>query len=364
MDISFYFKSVVDYRVEGRCLHLLSDILGLLLIGVLSGCDDYLEILDYAQDNQRALQDKLGFKFPNGLPSEDTLERVLRHLDSKEVENSMKECLKGLSLQGRQICIDGKALRGTIPSGKKKAIVHMVNAWVDELGLSFGQEQVETKSNEITAIPKLLDRIECSGSVITIDAMGCQKEIIKAIIAQQADYVIALKANQKNLYKAAVECIDSRLDLLPSHKSTNIGHGRKEERTVYLLNDMSQFPKAMEWEKVGALLMIERVRYLANGKTERKRQYYISSLSHLDPQEYGQYMRGHWAIENKLHWQLDVTFKEDDSKVRKDHAPANMHLIRKWSLVILKKDQQKISIKRKRKKAGRSIDYIIQLFNL
>lgn len=363
MEISFYFKSVVDYRVEGRCLHLLSDILGLILVGSLAGCDDYLEILDYAADNQRELEEKLGFKFPNGLPSEDTLERVIRYLDSKEVENAMKDCLSGLSLQGRHICIDGKALRGTIPSGKRKALVHLVNAWVDEFGLSFGQEQVDKKSNEITAIPKLLDRIACQGSVITMDAMGCQKEIIELIADKQADYVIALKANQKGLYQEAVQFIEAHLEILPSHKSSNNGHGRQEERTVYLLNDISLCQKALEWKNAASLVMIDRVRYLSKGKIERKRQYYISSLKDLDPQEYGQYMRGHWAIENGLHWQLDFTFKEDHSQVRKDNAPANLHLIRKWALHLFKKDPQKISIKRKRKKAGRNVEYILELFN-
>lgn len=190
MKISSYFTEVLDYRVAGRCLHLLSDILGLVLIGSLADCDDFLEMVDYGNDNKEELRAKLGFEFPNGIPSEDTLERVVRHLDSKVLEESFKSCLSELSLKGRHIAIDGKALRGTIPTGKKKALVNMVNVWVDELGLSFGQEQVERKSNEIDAIPKLLDQIDCQDSIITIDAIACQKRIVEKIIEKQADFLI------------------------------------------------------------------------------------------------------------------------------------------------------------------------------
>lgn len=363
MNITGYFDEVKDFRVVGRCSHLLSDILGLVLIGSLADCNDYSEIADYGNDNEEELKAKLGFIFPEGIPSEDTLDRVIRHLNSASLEVSFKSCLEDLSLIGRHICIDGKALRGTIPKGKQKALVQMVNVWVDELGLSFGQAQIEKKSNEIVAIPQLLDQIDCEGSVITIDAIACQKEIVKKIIGKKADYIIALKANQKNLYEAVVNFMESRLDSCDQHKSVDIGHGRGEERRVYSTNKIDLIDQLDEWKRVQSIVMIERTRYLADGKKEYKRQYFISSLSDASAEQFGEYLRGHWAIENRLHWQLDFTFREDASRVRKDKGPANLHFIRKWVLFLLKKNPEKISIKRKRKKAGRSIDYIIDLFH-
>jgi predicted transposase YbfD/YdcC len=359
MQIPTYFAKVQDFRVQGRCQHQLGDILGLILCGTLADCDDFSEIEDYGNDNIDFLKEELGFEFFNGIPSEDTMDRVLRYLASNEIEASFRACLQDISLAGEHLRIDGKELRGTIPSGKKHALVQMVNVWVDELGLSFGQYQVDAKSNEIVAIPKLLDAVDCQGSVVTIDAIGAQKAIVEKIRSKEADYVIALKANQGGLYEQVADFMEKQQRDLPVHKSIDKGHGRGEERNVYVAQDITLVDEAEQWKDLRSLAMVERVRHTKKG-IQRKVQYYISSLEPT-AEQMAHYVREHWAIENKLHWQLDFTFGEDDSRVRKNNGPANLHSVRKWALHLLKKDPQKISIKRKRKKAARSGEYLKQI---
>jgi len=357
MNLPSYFKEVRDFRVQGRCLHLLGDILGLVLCGILCDCDDFSEIEDYGRDRIGFLREKLGFEFPNGIPSEDTLDRVMRRLSPQELEKAFSQCLSGLRLAGKHLAIDGKELRGTIPKGKKHASVHMVNLWLDEASLSFGQLQIEEKSNEITAIPQLLDQVDCEGSVVTIDAIGAQRAIVSQIRDKQADYVIALKANQGTLYEQASDFMEKRKETLPLYRSWDKGHGRGEERKVYVAHDIGLVDEASKWAGANTLVMVERRRFNAQGETKRQLKFYLSSLK-ATAEEMAGYVRGHWSIENRLHWQLDFTFREDDNRVRKDYGPANLHLVRKWALHLLKKDPKKISIKRKRKKAARDWEYL------
>lgn len=359
MEILTYFDKVRDFRVEGRCLHRLGDILGLVLCGTIADCDDFTEIADYGEDNLAFLRAELGFSFPNGIPSEDTLDRVLRYLVSDELAGCFKACLQEIVLRGKHLRIDGKELRGTIPSGKKHALVQMVNVWVDEVSVSFGQYQIEEKSNEITAIPELLKTIDCQGSVITIDAIAAQKDIIEKIVDKKADYVIALKANQGTLYEQSRDFMEKNRSVLPLYETRDKDHNRGEQRRVYVAHDIALVDEAQHWKKLRSLVMVERIRYTEKGG-KCQVQYYISSLQ-TSAEQMAHYIRGHWAIENKLHWQLDFTFGEDDCRVREGQGPANLHLVRKWALHLLKKEEQKISIKRKRKKAARSKHYLKQI---
>lgn len=363
MELAAHFSNIVDFRVQGRCLHRLSDILGLVLCGTLSDCDDFSEIADYGQDNLDVLRAELGLEFAHGIPSEDTLERVIRHLNSSQLAACFQSCLEELSLQGRHLRLDGKELRGTVPAGKKHALVQMVNVWVDELSVSFGQVQVAEKSNEITAIPLLLNLVDCRGSVVSIDAMGCQQDIAGQIVSQQADYLIALKANQGSLYEQVADFMQKRKEVLPVCRSLDKAHGRGEQRRVYVAQDIALVDVAANWPGLRSLLLVERERITAQGKVQSQQQYYISSLTGASPETCSAYVRGHWGIENGLHWQLDFTFGEDACRVRRDSGPANLHLIRKWALYLLRKDPAKISLKRKRKKASRSSRYLLQLLN-
>ena len=260
MQIPTYFTKVRDFRVQGRCQHRLGDVLGLILCGTLADCDDFSEIEDYGNDNIDFLKEELGFEFFNGIPSEDTLDRVLRYLSSHELEGSFKACLEDISLSGKHLRIDGKELRGTIPSGKKHALVQMVNVWVDELSLSFSQYQVDAKSNEIIAIPKLLDAVECQGSVVTIDAIGAQTTIVEKIRSKQADYVIALKENQGGLYEQVADFMEKQQDQLPVHKSIDKGHGRGEERNVYVSSNIALVDEAEQWMDLCSLAMAAAAR--------------------------------------------------------------------------------------------------------
>lgn len=361
MVLSEYFSGVQDFRVKGRCLHLLSDILALVLCGVLADCDNFTEISDYGEDNLDFLQKELDFKFLCGIPSEDTLERVFRYLCPQELSKSYNLLLKDISLAKKQLIIDGKELRSTIPKGKKHSLVQMVNVWVDEHNLSFGQQKVAKKSNEITAIPELLKLIDCKDSIITIDAIACQKEIISQIREQEADYIITLKKNQKGLYEELMAEMERQKETLEVAISRDKGHGRAELRKVYVSENLTFMEQTENWRDLNSVILVERSRW-EQGKETHTKTLYISSLKGESPKQMGHFIRNHWAIENRLHWQLDVSFREDASHSRQENASINLHLFRKWAMFLLKKNPEKISIKRKRKKAARSNKYLKNLF--
>lgn len=356
MKIFTIFTGIQDYRVVGRCIHPLSDILGLCLCGIIADCDDFTEIEDYGKDNKKFLQEALHFSFASGIPSSDTMERMFKHLDRKELQTCFNSFLGDLQASNQHLAIDGKELRSTIPQGKKHALVRMVNVWATDLGISFAQYQVDKKSNEITAIPALLDMIDCENSVITIDAIGCQKEIVKKIRDKKADYLIALKANQKNLYTAVQKQMLAEREQLLSYTTINKEHGRGEKRAIYVASISSIPVDVSEWIDLKTVVMIERTRIIKE-KTTICQTFYLSNLE-TTPEVFGEYARKHWGVENDLHWQLDVTFREDHAKIKNETAIVNLHQVRKWALHLLKKDETKMSIKRKRKKAHRNNDYL------
>jgi predicted transposase YbfD/YdcC len=362
MDIFSVFSEIEDFRVQGRCLHHLSEILGLILVGVIADCDDFCEIADYGKGNLSFLRTDLGFHFKNGIPSEDTLERVFKHLNPLQLAECYTRFLGDLSLSNKQIAFDGKELRSTIPKGKKHALVQMVNVWVVESGLSFGQYQVDKKSNEITAIPSLLKSLDCQGAIISIDAIGCQKEIVRQICAQKADYVIALKENQGELYRQAVQEMHLEQAHLASYESFENQHGRKETRKLSITSNLKWIENSKDWEGLSSIVMVERSREI-KGLLETSKKYYISSLANKTAQQMLEYIRNHWGIENGLHWQLDISFREDDAKLKNEKAIINLHQVRKWALVLLKRIPEKISIKRKRKKAHRDNQYLKTILN-
>jgi predicted transposase YbfD/YdcC len=360
MNVSTYFSTVKDFRVSGRCLHLLSDILGLVLVGVIADCDDFSEIFDYGIQNISFLRSDLGFTFANGIPSEDTLERVFKHLKTSELSACYQVFLGDLVLANKQICIDGKELRSTIPAGHKHALVRMVNAWVVESGLSFGQHQVGEKSNEIVAIPTLLSQLDCKNAVVSIDAIACQKNIVSQIREQQADYVISLKGNQGELYQQVAQEFALEAANFSCYEQTEKQSGRTETRKVTVCLQPKWIENQALWKDLNSVVMVERIRVI-KGETEISKSFYISSLVNPSAEKMAQYVRNHWSIENQLHWQLDITFGEDDSKIRNQNAIINLHQVRKWALVILKKLPEKISIKRKRKKAHKDNEYLKKL---
>lgn len=358
MDPFASFAHLTDPRVQGRCLHQLVDILGLLLCGTLAGCDDLPEICDYGRARLAFLRAELGLPFANGIPSEDTLERLLKRLNPTELEQTLRACAG--SLAGRQLCVDGKEHRATTPAGQRHALVRTVSVWVADAHLSFGQAQIGAKTNEKTAIPALLDALDVAGSIVTIDAIACQPSIVGQVVASGADYVIALKKNAKTLYEQASEHLLARAAHLPAFRSQDKAHGRGERRTVRICQDLTLLDACADWPGLRTLVLVETERHTRQGVT-RAHRFYLSSLPDPDPAVYARLVRGHWAVENQLHWQLDLTFKEDQSRLRTGHAALNANILRKTALYLLAQDPQLISLKRKRKQAAYDNNYLQRL---
>jgi predicted transposase YbfD/YdcC len=365
------FSGIRDPRIERCRKHKLLDIIGLCLIGVVCGCDSWVEIEEYGKAKEEFLKNY--FEFSNGIPSHDTIGRVMQVLDPKELHSSLVEWTKLLvkKKKGEVIAIDGKAIRGSADTINGKSWITMVSAWAFENNLVLAQEKVEDKSNEITAIPKLLDAIDVAGCIVTIDAMGTQKSIAQKIRAQKADYILALKRNHETLHEE-VEHLFRYIEKQESiHIETDVdkGHGRIERRITKVIS-IEQANKWMDksdlvgWKDLASIVCVEAHRELKD-KTESGKRYYLSSITvdELTSKKMGRLVRSHWSIENNLHWVLDVVFKEDLSQVRKGHADENFSTIRKMALNLLKNNKSKASIKRKRMKAGWDNQFLLNVLN-
>jgi predicted transposase YbfD/YdcC len=358
-----YFAELRDPRVERNREHLLEEILLIAIAAVLSGAESWNDIADYGLDKQEWL--KTFLRLPGGIPSHDTFNRVFAALDPDEMERGFAAWVTSIAklTAGEVVAIDGKTLCGTRETGKK-ALVHMVSAWASTNNLVLGQRKVDEKSNEIKAIPKLLDALELAGTVVTIDAMGCQREIAQRIIDKKADYVLAVKDNQGLL---AEQVRDSFL-LLESDavaEQIDCGHGRVEQRKCSVIADLSMIEKASEWASLQGLVRIESERYhKVSGKIEREIRYYITSLR-PDAARLNSVIRQHWGIENKLHWVLDVGFSEDLDRKRAGHSAQNFSLLNRIALNLLKKETTfKRGIKGKRLKAAWNHPYLLKLLGI
>ena len=355
-----YFAELRDPRVERTREHLLEEILLISIAAILSGANGWNEIEDYGHSKIEWFKSFL--TLPGGIPSHDTFNRVFSALDPEELEKGFAAWVSSIAklTAGEVVAIDGNALRGTREPGKK-AMVHMVSAWANTNSLVLAQRRVDEKSNEITAIPKLLDALELSGTVVTIDAMGCQKSIAEKIVAKKADYILAVKQNQGNL----LDGIKDSFRMLAADavaEEIDCGHGRVERRTCSVIADLSLLEKAAEWASLQGLVRIQSERYhKATGKTEREIRYYISSLK-PDAKRLNASIRQHWGIENKLHWVLDVGFGEDLDRKRAGHAAQNFSVLNRIALNLLKQDKtSKRGVHGKRLKAGWDNDYLLHL---
>ena len=358
-----YFAELRDPRVERTREHLLEEILLMTIAAVLSGAGGWNEIADYGHA-------KLGwFKsfltLPGGIPSHDTFNRVFSALDPEQLEKGFVAWVGSIAklTAGEVVSIDGKALKGTREAGKK-AIVHMVSAWANSNSLVLAQRKVDDKSNEITAIPKRLEALQLSGTVVTIDAMGCQRSIARQIVEKKADYILAVKENQGHLL-AEVKDSFGMLAAAAVAEEIDCGHGRVERRTCSVIADTSLIEKAAEWASLQGLVRIEAERYhKVSGQTEREIRYYITSLP---PQaaRLNAAIRQHWGIENKLHWVLDVGFGEDLCRKRQGNAAQNFSLINRLALNLLKQDKTcKLGMHGKRLKAGWDNNYLLHILGI
>lgn len=368
-----HFGFIEDPRLDRHKEHSLLDIIGLTIIGTLSGADNWVAIEEFGKAKADFLQGLL--LLPNGIPSHDTLGRVFSILSAEELEKGFASWISSISqaTQGQVVAIDGKRLRGSYDKGSNKAAIHMVSAWATVNQISLGQLKVDDKSNEITAIPELLRMLEIAGCIITIDAMGTQKEIAQQIRAHQADYVLALKSNQGELYEEVKATFEHLINtrFCQQDQQWDKGHGRIESRKCYVLDlqapdfDWILSQDLEQWKDIASLVMIQATRWQGDQQQTQNR-YYISSLSaqSKDAQAFNHIIRTHWAIENQLHWTLDVVFKEDASRVRTGYADQNLSVIRRMALNLLKQDKSlKVGIQNKRMRAAWDNQYLIKILN-
>ena len=366
--IADHFADLEDPRIERTKHHQLIDIITISICAVICGADTWVDIESYGRAKYEWLKKIL--ELPNGIPSHDTIARVFSRLKPEQFQKCFLSWIQSISCfnPGEVIAIDGKTLRHSYDRGGNKKAIHMVSAWATSQRLVLGQVKVDKKSNEITAIPALLKVLELNGSIITIDAMGCQRSIVKSIVEQKGDYVITLKKNQPSLYARVEELFKKAIiqgfsgfthTAYSTNKESN--HGRSEIRHHLMLSDIKELiDPDNQWEKFQSIGMIESVR-IVKGKTTIETRYYISSLPN-DAQKLGKSVRSHWGIENSLHWVLDVGFREDECRIRKDNAPQNFAILRHISLNLLNQEKtSKTGAKNKRLRAGWDDDYLTKI---
>jgi len=355
-----YFSSLEDPRVDRTKDHLLSDIIFITIAAVICGAETWNDIELYGNTKQEWLGKYL--QLPNGIPSHDTFNRVYSALDPRKLEACFIDWMKDVChlTDGEVVSIDGKAIRGS-KRGNSKTMVHMVSAWAQHNHMVLGQIKVNEKSNEITAIPKLLEILAIKGCIVTIDAMGCQTEIAETIIDNGADYLLAVKGNQGSLEQGAEDTLRfcTPVDI---YEDTDIGHGRVETRICKVFTDLTHIENVDKWKKLNCIVAIESTRYIKSTAQEQKEtRLYITSLK-PSAKKIGESVRAHWGIENSLHWVLDVAFNEDNGTKENPNAVENFSIINRIALNLVKNDKsKKVGVKGKRLCAGWDNDYLIKI---
>ena len=360
-----HFEALPDPRHQRNRRHLLVDVITIAVCGVIVGCSGPTNIEQWAKAKVDWLKQLL--ELPNGIPSRDCIRRVLSTLKPEAFQECFQSwiaSLMGEGVEGRPvIAIDGKTARRSHDGKHGLGPLHLVSAWATENGLSLGQVATDEKSNEITAIPELIDRIDVKGAIVTIDAMGCQKQIAQKIIDAQGDYVLAVKDNQPKLHEAIQEVFsDEGQDALlkrphRQHETCEESHGRKEERYYVLAKLPEDFPLKDQWPGAKAVGMAVRVMQKRDGQTSGDVRYFISSRF-LSGRRFAEAVRGHWRIENSLHWVLDVTFGEDQSRTRQRRMADNLSWLRRFAISLLKQHPSKYSIIGKSRMASWSNDFL------
>ncbi|MCC5664235.1 ISAs1 family transposase [Nostoc sp. CHAB 5784] len=365
-----HFAELKDPRVERTKKHQLTDILVIAILAVIAGAQGWEDIENYGISKQQWLEEFLAL--PNGIPSDDTFRRVFEFIDPDALNRCFLSWVETLvtKMAGEIIPIDGKTIRGSYDRNQGKSALHVISAWSSEQHLVLAEMKVEDKSNEITAIPALLELLDITGSIITIDAMGTQTEIAKKIIGKKADYVLALKANHPTLYSQVTEWFETALADnfhlidVSDDKRIEKAHHRREIREVWTVpvTAIGELYQPKLWAGLQTLVMVVRVRHLWN-KTTREVQFYLTSLN-SDAQLIGRAIRKHWGIENEAHWTLDCTFAEDACRIRSFHSPRNFALLRRIALNALNYEQTyKRSLRQKMKRTAMDNNYMIRVLS-
>lgn len=369
--IEEHFSKVTDPRVDRTKEHKLIDMLVIAICAVICGAEGWTDIENYGNSKLPWLKSFL--ELPNGIPSHDTFGRVFSMLDAQQFQVAFYEWVLAVNeiVQGQIINIDGKRLAGSEDKFLGKRAIYMLSAWAEENEIVLGQRKVDEKSNEITAIPELLKILAISGCIVTIDAIGTQTDIAKTIVEAQADYVLSVKANQGHLFEdisvmfAVDQAHDFKYATLAHHQEVNKGHGRIEIRECWCTSEpayLNLIRDRASWTALQSVAMVVSTRIVA-GKQTKKVRYYISSLAN-DPKRLLHIVRRHWAIENELHWVLDVALNEDHSRVRKDQAPENLAVLRHIALNLLKQEKTaKGGIHAKQLQAAWKEDYLLKVLS-
>jgi predicted transposase YbfD/YdcC len=353
----------------GNARHFLTDILVIAILAVMSGADDYPGIVEYAVDEQQWLKSFL--PLPHGIPSISTFRRLFAALKPSVLAGVMSRWAVeiGGTLAGKQVALDGKTLRRSFEQGWDKSGLHLVTAWCVEEKLVFAQQAVDEKSNEIKAVPPLLDMLDLKGAVVTSDAMNTQKNIAEQIIKGGGDYLLAVKGNHPTLENSLTANLDEMiLEKFKDvehvyYESTEGGHGRIDTRRVWATEQIDWLRGKSDWKALKSVAVVESTRRLiGTGKTSTERRYFISSLQSTSGERFARLIRNHWSIENTQHWTLDMAFNEDQSRVRKDYGDQNLAVLRRIALGLLHRDKSvKVGVKNKRLKAARNRDYLLKV---
>jgi predicted transposase YbfD/YdcC len=361
------FRDIPDPRRVGKIAHRLHDILVLTVCGVVCGLEHWTEIEDFGKAHETWFRTFL--ELPNGIPSHDTFGKVLAALDPDAFEQRIQQWIQALfdsASRGRHIAIDGKTLRRSFDHASGQTAIHMIHAYVHENHAVFAQLKVDDKSNEITAIPSLLEMLQLHEATVTIDAMGCQKDIARKIVDRGGHYVLALKGNQTTLQEDVQLFMDDRIARGvtrqgDSYETVEKSHGRIETRKCWTCTHVDGLAARHDWAGLASLVAVECTRTV-HDKTSTERRYFISSHSGRQAQKLAALIRNHWRVENSLHWTLDVGFHEDQCRVRVANAAENLARIRRISLILLKQEKTcKLGIKSKRAKAAYDKDYLLTL---
>jgi predicted transposase YbfD/YdcC len=361
-----YFERVPDPRVKRTRKHPLTSVLVLSLLAIICGADSFVAIELYGECQEEFL--KTFLDLPNGIPSHDTIGRIFSVLSPSALQEAFRAWIASLVevTDGEVVAIDGKTLRRSFRHAGDKAFVHMVSAWATENRVVLGQIKTEEKSNEITAIPRLLELLRIKGATVTIDAMGCQKEIAKQIVAGEADYMLAVKENQPTLHTDITALFNRAaknhqlLDGLDFCETTSKGHGRVEVRRCWTSTALDELSQRKQWSNLACVVLVE-VDRTVDGKTSTEQRYYISSKKRLRAKAALSIVRRHWGIENELHWVLDIAFREDDCRVRAGYAAENFAVMRHITLNLLKKAACKVGIKNRRLRAALDRQFLLEL---
>ncbi|MDZ7898687.1 MAG: ISAs1 family transposase [Arcicella sp.] len=357
------FSSLPDFRINRHKLHDLTEIIFISICAVICGCDDYVSIKSWADDNIVWLRQYL--VLAHGIPSDDTFRRIFRFLDYEAFNRCFMDFTNGLSnlTEGEVISFDGKCLRGSKDKKLGKVGVYMMGAWASQNKLLLGQLKVDEKTNEMIVMPQLLEILFIKGCIVTTDALNCQKVIAEKIIEKEADYILAVKGNHPILETQIIQSFELETPTT-EFISHDKDHGRMEKRTCQVLTNLSWIDQKEEWKNLTSIVKVVSERtIISENKTSIDTRYFICNQAFTAEKMLAS-IRNHWAIENQLHWSLDVTFDEDRKRNRKDNSAVNTSFLKRITLNLIKQEPTKMSIAHKRLKANRSPEFLDKIINI